>query len=133
MFKVPEEHRATLLSEHPLYSKSKEPFGLFWIPYANGIVLYCIVVDGDDEIDWEHVSVSVKKQASNALIHLERCPTWEEMCVVKDHFWEEEDCVVQFHPPKSEYISQHPYCLHLWRKINTNFETPPSIAVGVKK
>lgn len=64
---------------------------------------------------WEHVSVSLKN----------RCPTWEEMCVVKDIFWEESECVVEFHPPKSEYVSIHPYCLHLWKKIGAEYELPP--------
>lgn len=53
--------------------------------------------------------------------------------MVKDLFWDTEDTVVQFHPPHSEYISQHEYCLHLWRKKETNFETPPFYAIGFKK
>lgn len=64
---------------------------------------------------WEHVSVSLKK----------RCPTWEEMCMIKDIFWGDDECVVQFHPTKSEYVNAHPYCLHLWKKIGVDFETPP--------
>lgn len=65
--------------------------------------------------DWEHVSVSFPN----------RCLTWEEMCRVKDMFWNEDECVVQYHPPKSEYVNNHPYCLHLWRKCGENFELPP--------
>lgn len=38
---------------------------------------------------WEHVSVSFAS----------RCPTWDEMCEVKDIFWTPEECVVQYHPP----------------------------------
>ncbi len=64
---------------------------------------------------WEHVSVSYPN----------RYPTWEEMCRIKDMFWNEEECVVQYHPPKSEYVNNHPYCLHLWRKSGENFELPP--------
>ncbi len=64
---------------------------------------------------WEHVSVSYSN----------RCPTWEEMCRVKDIFWYDNECVVQFHPPKSEYVNNHPYCLHLWRKCGNDFELPP--------
>ena len=71
---------------------------------------------------WEHVSVSLAR----------RCPTWEEMCAIKDIFWREDECVVQYHPPKSEYVDCHPYCLHLWKKIGHEFETPPSIFVGPK-
>lgn len=69
---------------------------------------------------WEHVSVSTPV----------RCPTWEEMHFVKGLFWEAEDCVLQFHPPQSEYINNHPYVLHLWRPVGVDFPRPPSIAVG---
>lgn len=72
---------------------------------------------------WEHVSVSLAR----------RCPTWEEMCMVKDIFWGEEECVVQFHPPRSEYVNRHPYCLHLWKKIGEEYETPPKEYVGLKE
>ena len=68
---------------------------------------------------WEHVSVSYNK----------RMPTWEEMCKVKDMFWNEDETVVQFHPKKSEYVNTHKYCLHLWRKKNTDFELPPKYLV----
>lgn len=65
---------------------------------------------------WEHVSVSYPN----------RCPTWEEMCRVKDIFWYDNECAVQFHPPKSDYINNHSYCLHLWHKRDgSGFELPP--------
>lgn len=69
---------------------------------------------------WEHVSVSLSY----------RCPTWDEMCMIKDFFWGEEDTVVQYHPAKSEYINCHPYCLHLWRPINEETPHPPKGLVG---
>lgn len=69
---------------------------------------------------WEHASISLAK----------RCPTWDEMCMIKDIFWNEEECVVQYHPPKSQYVNVHPYCLHLWKKIGSEFETPPKILIG---
>lgn len=68
---------------------------------------------------WEHVSVSLKN----------RCPTWDEMCMVKEIFWKDDEVVVQFHPAKSEYVNIHPYCLHMWRKIGSEFETPPKAFV----
>jgi hypothetical protein len=71
---------------------------------------------------WEHVSVSYRH----------RVPTWEEMCQVKDIFWDEDACVVQYHPPKADYINQHPYCLHLWRPTKGGLPRPPSSMVGFK-
>jgi len=69
---------------------------------------------------WEHVSASL----------VYRCPTWDEMCMVKDFFWGEEDTVIQYHPAKSEYINFHPYCLHLWRPMNAEIICPPKLMVG---
>ena len=72
-------------------------------------------------LGWEHVSVSRRDQMT---------PSWEEMCIVKNLFWDTEDTVVQFHPPKSKYINHHPGVLHLWRPINTNIPTPDTILIG---
>lgn len=43
----------------------------------------------------------------------------------------EEETVVQFHPPESEYVNNHLYCLHLWKPPYPVI-LPPSIMVGVK-
>jgi len=93
--------------------------GAFLFRLNNGQHVCVICSDG---MGWEHVSVSMQK----------RCPTWDEMCEVRDIFWGEEDCVVQFHPPKSEYVNQHPYCLHLWKPIGVELPRPPMIMVGTK-
>lgn len=66
-------------------------------------------------LGWDHVSVSHKK----------RCPTWHEMCRIKDMFFDAEDTVIQIHPPKSVYVNDHPRCLHLWRKQDAEIELPP--------
>lgn len=71
---------------------------------------------------WEHVSVSLKH----------RTPTWDEMCFVKDLFWEEDECVIQYHPAKSDYVNFHPYCLHMWKPIEIEIPKPPSWMVGPK-
>lgn len=62
---------------------------------------------GADEDGLEHVSVSPYDQSIT--------PTWDDMCRIKDIFWDEEELVVQVHPPKSEYVNIMPNCLHLWR------------------
>ncbi len=91
--------------------------------------LRVIASDGRDEHGrvyedlggWEHVSVSTAT----------RCPTWDEMCRIKDLFWTEDEAVLQFHPPKSEYVNNHQFCLHLW-KPPYPVVLPPSILVGIK-
>jgi len=94
--------------------------GAFRVPScAASNFLYVIASDGQG---WEHVSTSLKH----------RIASWEEMSQLKNLFWDPQDCVVQFHPPESDYVNCHPFCLHLWRPIGRNLETPPSILVGPK-
>jgi hypothetical protein len=52
------------------------------------------------------------------------------MCFVKDLFWDEEECVVQFHPPKSKYVNHHTRCLHLWKQIGVVVPMPPTKLIG---
>ena len=108
----------------PWGSSTGDDFGAFQIPGPCGEELKIIASPGDanESIPWEHVSVSTRR----------RTPNWKEMCFVKDLFWDEEDAVMQLHPPRSTWINNHPYCLHLWRPLDGNIPLPPSIAVGVK-
>jgi len=69
---------------------------------------------------WDHVSIS----------YPDRCPTREEMCKAKDIFFKEDECVIQFHPPKDKYVDVHPYCLHLWRWQNAELRMPPKWMIG---
>ena len=78
-------------------------------------------VIASDGMGWDHVSVSTHG----------RCPTWDEMCRIKDMFFEPEDWVVQYHPAQSEYVNCHPNCLHLWRHQG-GMPTPPAFMVGPK-
>lgn len=78
-----------------------------------------IVSDGEG---WDHVSVSLPT----------RCPSWDEMCWVKDLFFGPEETVMQLHPPKSRYVNHHPHCLHLWRPYNKSIPLPPTEFVGPK-
>lgn len=121
--KFPEDFRWKT-APHGYDTNGGESFGMFVIParHANGRTLRVMAVDGE-ETGWEHVSVSIEDQ--------KRCPSWDEMCIVKDLFWDEEDTVIQFHPPKSEYVNNHPGCLHLWRYV-VGFPLPPSELVGIK-
>jgi hypothetical protein len=113
---------------HGKYSSSKgEPYGAFFLPGPCGAPLTIIASDGDmppeDPLGaWEHVSVSIDR----------RLPNWIEMCFVKDLFWAPEECVVQYHPPRSEYVNNFANCLHLWRPRNVAIPMPPSILVGAK-
>jgi len=73
---------------------------------------------------WDHVSVSPGNP------NRKKCPTWDEMCAIKDMFFEKEEVAVQYHPAESEYVNNHPYCLHLWRpNYGVHMPTPPKIFV----
>lgn len=116
-FHVPNEHRVVdgFLSS----TRAAGNNGCFVFPMSGG-TMHAIVSDKEG---WEHVSVSFFKR--------QRCPTWEEMCKVKAMFWDPEDCVLEYHPPESHYVSNHPFCLHLWRPIDQPIPMPPSYFVGV--
>ena len=66
--------------------------------------LFIIAANGDS---WDHVSVSVVGSMAT--------PNWDEMCFVKDLFFEPEEAVFQLHPPHSRYVNVHAGYLHLWR------------------
>ena len=75
---------------------------------------------------WEHCSVSITDR-------YRRCPDWEQMCFIKDTFWNEDECCVEYHPAKKDYVNNHEYCLHIWKPIEQELPMPPSIMVGLKK
>lgn len=98
-------------------------YGLFYISSPTQPNLTLKVLCAPMNKEWQHVSVSLPK----------RCPNWPEMAKVKDLFWSDDETVVQYHPKKSEYVNNHPFCLHLWRKSGEDMELPPSILTGVKE
>lgn len=69
----------------------------------------CSVIWTRNEGGLEHVSISPVK--SNKL------PSWEDMCKLKDIFFDDEEEVYQIHPPKSHYVNLSENCLHLWKPI----------------
>lgn len=116
MFHVPQQYKVT-----------RPPFNMFPSSGNNGffelpITITVPVNDGffdttqkqevwvcicaSDGMGWEHVSVSIKDKKP-------RTPTWDEMCAVKEVFWDHEDAVIQLHPPRSQYVNMQPHTLHL--------------------
>jgi hypothetical protein len=68
---------------------------------------------------WEHVSARSQLGV----------PRWEEMCWLKDQFWEPGEWVVQFHPAQADHINTHGHVLHLWRCPGVEFPVPPKECV----
>ena len=122
------------ISPHGYASSRGDSFGFFLVKYSNGLMLKILASPGDKE-GWEqsklpmppfdHVSVSVLMNGKQ----LDRCPTWEEMCYVKDLFWNDDETVVQYHPPKTNHVNIHKYCLHMWKVVGQEFPMPPMACV----
>lgn len=101
--------------------------GVMWVkhPFTNTdsfLGMKCCIVDlptgvrgnvivSENEMGWEHVSIELCAR---------RLPTWEEMCFVKDLFWDDEETVIQMHPKKSQYVDIAE-ALHLWRPVDGNW------------
>jgi hypothetical protein len=98
--------------EHPA-GKGDEHNGIFKI-YVGCRSFFVIASDGGG---WDHVSVSPR--------NAKKCPTWEEMCSIKDMFFDSKETVLEYHPAKFNYINNYQYCLHLWRPQTENIPIPP--------
>ena len=128
-----EAHRITA-PDNPHSSNEGEHFGQFIIKLTHFTALCIIATEGDPEGDsdcgaageWEHVSVHARE---GKRFSAPRTPTWAEMCFTKELFWEDDEAVVQYHPPKVSYVNQHPHVLHLWRHRTTPIPLPPTVCV----
>ncbi len=123
VFKVPEQNRIDFKNNDSRYQSTKRHGnnGAFSFVYEKKIKIFVIA---SDQLGWEHVSISLKDK--------KRCPKWPEMCFIKSLFWDDQDMVIQFHPPKTENISFHNYCLHLWRPTDQIIPAPDHLLVAPK-
>lgn len=74
------------------------------------------------QLGWEHLSVSMSNKT----------PSWDQMCMMKDIFWGEDEACVEYHPRKEDYVNMHKHCLHIWKPTEECLPTPPSILVGFR-
>ena len=80
--------------------------GVFLVrTFKSGRRFQVIATDGGG---WDHVSVTPLDKPN-------KIATWDEMCEIKDMFFEPEEECVEYHPRKSEYVNLKSNCLHLWR------------------
>ena len=127
MFRIPERYRLSPQDHHVLGSTIHDGCnGMFIIPHSKRRSLACLASDG---LGWEHVSVTLTFDNKP----LAKSPSGQDMVNVKAIFWEENDVVGQYHPPASAYVNSHPYCLHLWRPVNTNWPVPDPWLIGPKE
>ena len=57
---------------------------------------------------WLHVSYSRPT----------RVPSYDDLVLVKRCFIGAERKAISVHPPESEHVNLHPYCLHLWHALD---------------
>lgn len=116
MFRVPEKYR--VLGGPFGTTAADGNNGVFYVPMPHGVVASSAIfaIIASDGEGWEHVSVHVEG--------LLRAPLWHEMCLVKSLFWCARDCVMQLHPPESDYVNVHPHTLHLWRPNAPDVKIP---------
>lgn len=69
-----------------------------------------------DGSTWLHVSVS----------RTDRCPTWDEMALVKDEFIGTDVYAIQVLPPRERHVNLHSFCLHWWMPV-TEFTRLPDL------
>lgn len=118
--RVPPEVEAGRVRTGPTGSDSSYGAnGHFMVRCPGRAMLQLVVSDGGG---WEHVPVSAPN----------RCPVWDEMARVKMQLWDNDDTVIQYHVPPRDKIDYHPFCLHLWRPLNTEIPGPPNWMVGPK-
>ena len=110
------EHRINLIGD-----LGDECNGIFEMK-IKGETYRIVASDGHD---WEHVSISCKSSKT-------KIPSWTVMCIVKDLFFNENEVVMQLHPPKRDYVNNVSNCLHLWKPTKQELPTPPHWMVGIK-
>ncbi len=106
----------------PMATAESSHYGAFYLRIGKTDII-AIASAGSPAMPWEHVSLQARDYNGG------RTPTWAEMCYAKSLFGEPEECVVQYHPPESDYVNTHPHVLHLWKPIGIELPRPPKIAV----
>ena len=124
-FRVPERYRVMTGEMASFWSDGNN--GNFILPHPK-IANYVFTVQASDGDGWEHVSVSVRKNPERKFV-CDRCPTWAEMCWVKDQFWSKDMTVIQYHPSQENYVNAHEFTLHLWRPTGVELPTPDKAMV----
>lgn len=110
-----------MCDDRKLTIEQRSLMGYFEVPVGS-MTIRCVVSAAYEEFRWDHVSASCKN----------RCPSWAEMCAIKEMFFHDHETVMQLHVPRKDWISNHPYCLHLWRPADVEIPRPPSDMVGIK-
>ena len=86
-------------------------------------------------ISMASIEFEVRLEAVNVSVANSPTPNWgRDKASVKDLFWGEDECVVQYHPPRSEYVHTTVLLRRLWKPLNAVIlQLPPAILIGPKE
>lgn len=84
--------------------------GYFLVPYKEEFLL-CLISDSGG---WDHVNISLPA----------RTPNWEEIEFVRDIFFDAQDIVVIYSPPRLFPYVTNPFHIHMWRRQGHQFPIP---------
>lgn len=131
MFKSIEQYRVTIgknatnnlsgnngLFHIPLHDKKR---GIIRNKLFGDLYGWAQVVTADKR-GWELCAVSII--SPNKKHGTDRYPTWEEMKIVKDFFWDKEDITVNFYFDETILKNKIPNLLYMCRKIGSIYEMP---------
>lgn len=86
------------------------------VMYLQSLTHLSLIVSGEehDGRRWIHLSMA----------HPDRMPTWPELVDAKEIFLGREEYAAQVIPPRSQYVNQHPFCLHLFAAADGPWPLP---------
>lgn len=123
MSKITLTHRRFIEEfQHLAYGIDTQSRSEFYFPLEDGFGF--LSAFNFKSAEWEHVMLDLSLQ--------QRCPSYKEMCQVKDMFWDENEITLQVHPPQSEYVNIVEYALHLWRYKNIYPSTEKKLKKKIK-
>jgi hypothetical protein len=114
MFKVPEKYRVIDGDNSTTIHNGNN--GLFKLYLRGnrtnlGSMLYITATEKDS---WECVEVYTPV----------RYPIWEELCLVRNLFWDRNDLVIQYYPREKDCSNFKKYSVCLWRPTNQLIPNP---------
>lgn len=74
-------------------------------------------------LGWDHVSVHMETLKGPQTCR--QIPLWDDMCLVREIFFNPNEWAMQLHPPESKNISVYNEALHLWRPQRKPIPKPP--------
>ena len=79
---------------------------------------------------WECIGVGVRKRPQHSKNKLEKVPrtlTYDELTMVKNLFWKDEEVVIMFIPPYHTHLFDQKFVTYLWKPLTMPLPLPAPI------